>query len=194
MEKRVIHIRIRLAAAAAIIAMGLASATAARAQSTVAANAAIQPFFIGGAGLQQEGDFGAFFATVGDPIISDSAAGRDDEATWIGFWRADPAEPTSGIREILIPWSPSGTGIQSASPNPFTVSTRIEVNLAHAGQLRVALHDQIGREVILLVDARREAGTVVLDWRPDGLPSGSYLLAMEVDGVRLASRLVQYYR
>jgi hypothetical protein len=174
--------------------MALASAVAAHAQSVASADATIEPFFIGGSGLQQEGDFGAFFSTAGDPMISDSAAGRDDDVTWTGFWRAAEGDLPSEVREFLVPWSPSGTGIQSASPNPFTVSTRIEVNLAHAGNLRVALHDQIGREVIMLVDAWRETGTVVLDWRPDGLPAGSYLLIMEVDGVRYPSRLVQYYK
>jgi hypothetical protein len=194
MKKRATYGRSRLAAAVVAAGLALMGGGSAYAQSIAAADATIEPFFIGGAGLQQEGDFGAFFGTLGDPIMTDSVSGVDDETTWIGFWRAAEGDLTSGIREFLVPWTPGRSGIQSTSPNPFTGSTRIEVNLARAGHLRVMLHDQVGREVFLLVDARREAGTVVLDWRPEGLPAGSYLLGMELDGIRLPSRLVQYYR
>lgn len=195
MNKRVTYRISRLAAAVVIAGLAVVDGGTANAQSMPAADATIDPFFIGGAGIQEQGEFGAFFATIGEPIMADSVSGVDDETTWTGFWRANPVdEETVGVQEFVVAWSPSGSGIQGTSPNPFTGSTRIEVNLAQAAHLKVAIFDQIGRETIVLVDARREAGTVVLDWRPEGLPAGSYLLSMEVDGVRFPSRLMQYYR
>jgi hypothetical protein len=157
--------------------------------------AVIQPSVIGGAGVQQEGDYGAFFATIGEPLnYEPDTVGVVDESTWIGFIITVNTDPALGIEETARPVISGSTGISEMYPNPFNAETRIVLQLQTPGMVKLTVYDQVGREVLRLVDGNRAAGELTIDWKPEDLSSGAYLLELEVDGVRYPARLVQYYR
>jgi hypothetical protein len=57
-----------------------------------------------------------------------------------------------------------GTALLSSLPNPFRQQTRITFGMPQAGRARLAIYDVVGREVRVLVDEPREAGTHSTDW------------------------------
>ena len=59
---------------------------------------------------------------------------------------------------------------------------QISYVLEQAGPVRIRLFDLLGRQVALLEDDWREAGTYRLPWNDEGLASGIYLLRMEIGG------------
>lgn len=171
------------------------SAADVQAQQSAQAGATILPAVIGGSGVQQEGDYGAFFATLGEPITYEpDSLSVIDQSTWIGFISAVATDPTSRVEESARPVISGATGIAETLPNPFTSRTRIVLQLEHPGEVRLSVYDQLGRSVRTLIDGVRTAGEITVDWTPENLPSGTYLLLLELDGVRHPARLIQYYR
>jgi len=158
-----------------------------------AQSAAIDVAVVANGGDNRSGSYGEMFSTIGEPFAGDEVKVTDDESTWTGFWQVLPVGPISGINEEFDPATASATGC-SAVPNPFSSTLDIEVRLAHAGQVRLVAYDIVGRPAAVLLEGRREAGTIHLDWKPGGMQAGSYLLRLTVDGMELPARIVHYYR
>jgi predicted GH43/DUF377 family glycosyl hydrolase len=59
-------------------------------------------------------------------------------------------------------------------PNPFNPSTTIKFDLPTSTEVRLSVYDFLGREVSLLLNERREAGTHELRFDGSGLSSGVY--------------------
>src|SRR5688572_6735620 len=106
----------------------------------------------------------------------------DGDVTWTGFWTAVPRSDTPGLREEWASGGMGATGITSALPNPFSSEITIQVRLENSGRVRLSLNDQRGREVKILIDDQREAGTIRVYWRPQQLTAGTYLLRLMIDG------------
>lgn len=161
-----------------------------------AQEAQIDPQITSNGGELQQGNFGEIFSTIGEPFALDSmdVSASSDEATWIGFWNIVPSDTTSGVYEE---WSSGGSGangITVAAPNPFTEELQVYVRLETPGNVRLSAYDMLGREVQLLIDGPREAGTTRIRWQPEGITPGSYILRLEIDGTELPARTIQYVK
>jgi len=64
-------------------------------------------------------------------------------------------------------------------PNPFNVHTTIRFGLPESAQVRLVVFDVLGREVRVLLDGTREAGTHEVTFDASDLPSGTYLYRLE---------------
>jgi len=64
-------------------------------------------------------------------------------------------------------------------PNPFNPSTTIRFALPMETRVTLRVYDMLGREVALLVDGVREAGTYETTWNATGFASGIYLYRLE---------------
>ena len=73
------------------------------------------------------------------------------------------------------PGEPVLTGVR---PNPFNPVTVVQFSLPEASQARIAVYDMLGREVVLLTDARMDAGAHEVHFDASALPSGVYLVRM----------------
>ncbi|MCB1046269.1 MAG: hypothetical protein KDC10_03625 [Calditrichaeota bacterium] len=100
------------------------------------------------------------------------------DPTWVGV-----GAPGSGT-----PVSPSVRGNLSSAPNPFNPRTRISLELASAGIIRLDVYDLRGARVACLHDGRLEPGQHSFDFDGSGLASGLYLVQLEENGVPLTSR------
>ncbi len=63
-------------------------------------------------------------------------------------------------------------------PNPFNPATEIVFDLASAEQVRIVVHDLLGREVALVLDERMGPGRHTAQFRGAGLSSGAYVCRM----------------
>jgi hypothetical protein len=72
-------------------------------------------------------------------------------------------------------------------PNPFNPSTTIKFELPQASNVSLTVFDNLGREVSVLVNERRDAGVHEANFDGSNLASGVYICRMQVGGF-LASR------
>lgn len=74
---------------------------------------------------------------------------------------------------------PSQTRLMQNYPNPFNPSTTIRYELASAADVRLGVFDMLGREVAVLVEGRREAGSYTMTFDAKQLPSGVYFARLQ---------------
>jgi hypothetical protein len=137
---------------------------------------------------------GILFSTIGQTFASDSLGENSGDATWIGFWQIMPISNPSSVSEELFPDGGASAGIADVRPNPFSSEVAIDLQIPHRGLLRLSVYDLLGREVDRIVDGVREAGMLRLNWHPERLASGNYLLRMTLDGVESPALPMQHYR
>jgi len=63
-------------------------------------------------------------------------------------------------------------------PNPFYPVTSITYALAESAEVRLIVYDVLGREVRILIDGLKNAGTHEAIFDASGLPSGVYMYRM----------------
>jgi photosystem II stability/assembly factor-like uncharacterized protein len=88
-----------------------------------------------------------------------------------GSWENLPAVTVaSGV-------SPASVEL-GAWPNPFSSSTNLQVTLPQSSFVRLHIHDITGRRLAVVHEGALNAGSHVLPWKTDGLPSGRYLAVL----------------
>jgi gluconolactonase len=84
---------------------------------------------------------------------------------------------TTGIRDhgsVL----PRSSELYANYPNPFNPETRISYQLAVNSMVTLNVYDPLGREVAMLVNEERPAGTYSVQWNASGFSSGTYFYRM----------------
>jgi hypothetical protein len=64
-------------------------------------------------------------------------------------------------------------------PNPFNPSTTIKFELPKASMVRLTVYDMLGREGVVIVNERRDAGVHEVKFDGAGLSSGVYLYRLQ---------------
>ncbi len=84
---------------------------------------------------------------------------------------------SSQITEIPVTGQgsiPSAVTLFPAYPNPFNPSTSVKFDLPSASEVKLSVLDILGREVAVLVNAKKPAGTYTIEFDGSGLSSGVY--------------------
>lgn len=98
---------------------------------------------------------------------------------------------TVGVRdeEAAAELDPDGWKLASGYPNPFNGQVNFEVENSRSDILRLAIFDLLGREVAVLFDGPATPGIRTLTWDASFMPSGAYVVRMQVGG-KVSSRRV----
>ncbi len=133
-----------------------------------------------GGGVWVTEDFGVHWADgrTGLPkygVWSLAVVGTDLFAgTWgAGIWRRPIAEMTTSVG----PEGRSGPyvfGLDQNYPNPFNPTTVVSYQLSVASNVKLVVYDILGREVSVLVNERKNAGSYEVTFDAGGLASGVY--------------------
>lgn len=75
--------------------------------------------------------------------------------------------------------SPTAFSVSQNYPNPFAAETAVDIELAEAARVTVTVYDVLGREVEVLLDAQRPAGTHRVTWTAANVPVGLYFCRIE---------------
>jgi hypothetical protein len=75
-------------------------------------------------------------------------------------------------------------------PNPFNPTTAISYSLLAVSQVRVTVYDLLGREVAVLVNERKNAGTFSVQWNASGLASGIKFCILQAGTFRETKRMM----
>jgi hypothetical protein len=94
---------------------------------------------------------------------------------------------------------PDSPGLLECYPNPFNPTTRIRYNVGRvvvpsgasfsgvegpvSSRVRLAIYDLLGREVAVLVNERKAAGSYQVEWNGSGRASGIYFCRLFFDGI-----------
>jgi hypothetical protein len=114
-----------------------------------------------------------------------------------GVWPSgvSTVNPTGGTSPLVLTGSdvslttdvttstdvPATYSLAQNYPNPFNPSTTIRYQLPTSGNVRLVVYDLIGREVAVLVNEHRAAGTYSVVFDARGLASGMYLYRLVTD-------------
>ena len=91
---------------------------------------------------------------------------------------ADSARALWGDRTLSVEtgdWLPRQAALEQNYPNPFNPQSDIRFETAEAGEVRLVVYDLLGREVAVLVNDRRPAGSYQVRFDAADLASGIYL-------------------
>ena len=70
----------------------------------------------------------------------------------------------------------------TATPNPIVNNNTIRYHMAVAGKVTIAVYDASGKQIKMLVNQQKEAGTYSLEWNTNELPKGNYFVTAITDG------------
>ncbi len=78
----------------------------------------------------------------------------------------------------------------TASPNPFNASTVARFELRDASQIKLAVYDVKGREVVVLHEGKIPAGSHTAVFDGEGLSSGIYFCVLQAEEMKLSARIL----
>ncbi len=125
-----------------------------------------------------------------------------DDSDSFSFFKNGLARPAFGETEAVT-WLLDGVAqdgseaaakaeaaaLLAAYPNPFRGETTVRYALSEAGPVRLAVYDVLGREVALLDDGFREAGTHEAALDGAGLSAGVYFYVLEAGAFSARKRV-----
>lgn len=94
----------------------------------------------------------------------------------------EPGLITVDVEDAPVSTLPQTLALHANYPNPFNPTTTFAYSLPQAGPVRLAVYDALGREVALLHDGPRTAGTHTAVFDASALASGVYLYRLEAAG------------
>ncbi|MGA2669585.1 MAG: T9SS type A sorting domain-containing protein [Ignavibacteria bacterium] len=94
-----------------------------------------------------------------------------------GTWNKELPVMT-GIHQITSN-IPNGYNLAQNYPNPFNPTTKISFSIPKAGNVKLRVFDMLGREVKILVNEFKNAGTYDVNFNALNLASGVYLYRIE---------------
>ncbi|MCZ7557010.1 MAG: T9SS type A sorting domain-containing protein [Bacteroidia bacterium] len=93
--------------------------------------------------------------------------------------------------------APTSLALEQNYPNPFgsasMQSTAITFSLPESALVRISIHDMLGREVAVVVEGVRPAGTQSISFNASLLPAGSYVCRLEAQGA-MRTRMMHIVR
>ncbi|MEO5931675.1 MAG: T9SS type A sorting domain-containing protein, partial [Candidatus Kapaibacterium sp.] len=94
------------------------------------------------------------------------------------------------------PSAPATGGMTLAqnSPNPFSGTTSIRFTLPGTGNAKVVVYDATGKLVATVADGRFDAGEHVVEFTPNGLPSGVYRYSLVLENGATRSGTMVYLK
>ncbi|MXW82295.1 MAG: T9SS type A sorting domain-containing protein [Rhodothermaceae bacterium] len=129
----------------------------------------------------------------GDQFFSETdyigAFGREN---WLFGWTAldqlGYSVPTS-IEQVSVAEIPSEISLTQNYPNPFNPVTTVEFDLDRAQNVTLSVLDVTGRQVAVLVDDQKSAGTFRVQFDASYLPSGLYLYRLNTQTESLTRKM-----
>jgi hypothetical protein len=85
---------------------------------------------------------------------------------------------------------PTDFSLSQNFPNPFNPSTTIRYSIPQAGRVMLTVYDVLGREVAVLVDERREAGSHSVQLMGESLASGLYTYRLQSGGYSSSRKMI----
>ena len=119
--------------------------------------------------------------------------------TQYASWKAQEATELAKIQHAMdtptgvatsAPRLPEEFHLQQNYPNPFNPTTTIGYQLPGVSHVALKVYDVLGREVATLVDGSQTAGSHVVAFSADKLPSGVYFYSIVADALHQVRKMI----
>jgi hypothetical protein len=84
----------------------------------------------------------------------------------------------------------TGFHLNQNYPNPFNPATTIKYQTTSSGLITLKVYDVLGREVAILANEHKPAGTYSAIWNAERMPSGIYFSRLEWNGHQQIKKMV----
>ena len=89
----------------------------------------------------------------------------------------------------------SNYAVHHAYPNPYNSTINIKYDLQRPSNVKISIHDILGREIKFLLNTRQLPGSKIIQWdstnnRGEIVPAGVYLYCVEIDGSRDVRKII----
>lgn len=85
---------------------------------------------------------------------------------------------------------PSGFKLEQNFPNPFNPSTIIKFSVPKSSFVSLKIFDQLGKEISVLVNEKKSAGSYQYVFNANGISSGIYFYTLQTDDFTESKRMV----
>ncbi|MCU7496348.1 MAG: T9SS type A sorting domain-containing protein [Ignavibacteria bacterium] len=85
---------------------------------------------------------------------------------------------------------PSGFSLSQNYPNPFNPTTTINYEVPKSAKVVLSVHDLLGREVAVLVNEEKSAGSYSVTFEGSHMPSGVYFYSLMAEGYTLTKKFI----
>lgn len=117
------------------------------------------------------------------------SAGYVYAGTDAGVWRRPLSEMTTSVGPVTAEM-PHQILMYQNFPNPLNPSTTIRYELPRSAIMRLSVYDILGREVSVLVNERKNAGSYEVKFDAAGLASGVYFYRLQAGDFTQTKRLL----
>jgi uncharacterized protein (TIGR02145 family) len=80
---------------------------------------------------------------------------------------------------------PKAFGLSQNYPNPFNPSTQINYTVSEASNVSITVYDMLGRQVAVLINEAKNAGSYTINFDASGLSSGMYMYRLQAGSTTL---------
>ena len=105
--------------------------------------------------------------------------GASNQYATAGFSTSLPAPPPAPL-----------LGFDQNYPNPFSQATTIRYSLPKSMQVKLTVFDVLGRELEVLFDGQKEAGSYEATFQAGNHPAGIYLAQIQFDHLRFTRTMM----
>jgi len=95
----------------------------------------------------------------------------------------------SGVNQVITE-VPTQYTLSQNYPNPFNPATSIKFSVPKSGFVSLKVYDILGREVAILVNQVKSAGTYIVDFDASAFTSGMYFYRMEANDFVSVKKMV----
>lgn len=106
------------------------------------------------------------------------------------FWVSERFTVSNTTKVESVQGFPLSISISQNFPNPFNPTTTFSYELSAVSEVRLAIFDVLGREIVVLVDGKEQAGTHKKNWDASIFPSGMYFYRFQAGSHVETKRLV----
>ncbi len=121
-----------------------------------------------------------------DMLAQDNYSFVSDGSRNFVFRTQSLSHADGSLREAI----PESFEISSVYPNPFNSTTKLNFTMPNAGVVKASVFDITGRNVAMLMNDYRSAGSHSVEWEADNVSAGVYFVNLELDGARTCRKIV----
>jgi hypothetical protein len=85
---------------------------------------------------------------------------------------------------------PQSFSLDQNYPNPFNPMTSVEWRMPNSAHVSLSVYDPLGREVAVLVNEKKDAGTYSVQWDASARASGIYFYTLQAGTFRETKRML----